>query len=335
MGVNPFIAAATKDVGLRSIATRFRAYQLGEAGASYSYNYSKHFTLVEARRTAALSHKSLCDELTHHNRSSIDCLHITSWDNDHCKPADLEWILENLQPKRIEYPGYPPHTDSAKNAARTIAAYKRRPTTPATSASAATLVRVDPPYIDSLEKSVNLGYNDIFYHPKTIYENNSNNNSTVKLFRSGSFNVASLGDIEHENIGAMLRASKIFNSEVDVLILPHHGAPSNIVTKKFLESVRPTITICTSNFDNQYDHPCQEIRDILYELSIPIYTTKTGDVIVESIGSHTAKYRVTNLISNSTKVSSTAEFESKKAKILSQNADSIRNRYRPGFKGLI
>ncbi|EEH26134.1 conserved hypothetical protein [Burkholderia pseudomallei Pakistan 9] len=181
---------------------------------------------------------------------------------------------------------------------------------------------------------MNLGYKDLFYHPRKIYENSSNDNSTVKVFRAGSFNVASLGDVQHSNIGSYLRSCRIFCSEVDILVLPHHGAPSDITTRKFFEEVRPTVAICTSNYDNQYSHPCDEIRSILHELGIPIFTTKTGDVIIESMHGHTTQYQLTNLISNSQKVSSAYVFESKKAKLLSRNADTIRNVYRPGFKGL-
>jgi competence protein ComEC len=230
----------------------------------------------------------------------------------------------------VEYPGYEPHTESAKKSLKLINDYKRQ----TSNNRQITTVQITPAYIDSLEKSSNLGYKDILYHPKKIYENNSNNNSTVKVFRSGAFNVASLGDVEHSNIGAYLRSCKIFRSEVDALVLPHHGAPSEITTKKFLEEVRPTVAICTSNYDNQYNHPCDEIRSLLHELEIPIFTTKTGDVIIESIKSNTTQYRLTNLIANSQKVSSDYVFESKKAKLLSQNADTINNRYHPGFKGL-
>ena len=330
MSVNPWVDKARGNVGLKGVHTRFRAYQIGEPGSSYSYWANGHFTLIEARRTEEYSYKTLTHELAMCEKDTIDTLHITSWDVDHCNPGDLEWILENLKPRKVEFPGYEPHTDSAKTSMKLINDYRRKTST----SRPISTIQVTPSYIESLEKAKNLGYQDLFYHPKKIYENNSNNNSTVKVFRSGAFNVASLGDVEHSNIGAYLRSCKIFCSEVDVLVLPHHGAPSDITTKKFLEEVRPSVAICTSNYDNQYSHPCDEIRSILHELEIPIFTTKTGDVIIESIRSHTTQYRLTNLISNSQKVSSDSEFQSKKAKLLNQNADTISNRYHPGFKGL-
>lgn len=330
MSVNPWVDRARASVELKAVPTRFRAYQLGEAGSSYSYRAGGHFTLIEARRTEAYSYKTLTHELMMCDKEAIDTLHITSWDYDHCNPNDLEWILSNLKPARVEYPGYEPHTDSAKRSLKLISDYRVSMSTARTIST----VQITPTYIQSLEKGVNLGYKDLFYHPRKIYENSSNDNSTVKVFRAGSFNVASLGDVQHSNIGSYLRSCRIFCSEVDILVLPHHGAPSDITTRKFFEEVRPTVAICTSNYDNQYSHPCDEIRSILHELGIPIFTTKTGDVIIESMHRHTTQYQLTNLISNSQKVSSAYVFESKKAKLLSRNADTIRNVYRPGFKGL-
>lgn len=330
MSVNPWVDRARANAELKEIQTRFRAYQLGEAGSSYSYWADGHFTLIEARRTEAYSYKTLTHELAICGKDTIDTLHITSWDVDHCNPGDLDWILENLKPSRIEYPGYEPHTDSAKTSLKLITDYRAR----SSKSRSIAAVQITPAYIDSLEKGANLGYRDLLYHPKKVYENSSNDNSTVKVFRKGSFNVASLGDVEHSNIGAYLRSCRIFCSEVDILVLPHHGAPSEITTKKFLEEVRPTVAICTSNYDNQYSHPCDEIRSILHELQIPIFTTKTGDVIVESIHGHTTQYRLTNLISNSLKVSSSYVYHPKKASLLGMNADTVRNIYRPGFKGL-
>lgn len=330
MSVNPWVDRARAGVGLMPVRTRFRAYQLGEAGSSYSYWADGHFTLIEARRTEEYSHKTLVHELAMCEKKTIDTLHITSWDVDHCNPGDLDWILQNLKPRKVEYPGYEPHTASARDSLAIIQAYKRRP--PAN--TPISTVQVTPTYIASLGKGTNLGYKDLMYHPKTIYENNSNNNSTVKLFRTGSFNVASLGDVEHSNIGAYLRSCGIFKSEVDVLVLPHHGARSDITTDKFLEKVKPTLAICTSNYDNQYSHPCDDVKEALYKQNIRLFTTKTGDVVIESLGSHTTKYRVTNYIANSQEVSSQHDYVSKKSELLGQNADTISNRYSPGFKGL-
>lgn len=308
---------------LKPVYTRFRAYQLDSEGSSFSYFADNTFTLIEAR-ISEKSISSLAFELHACGKETIDVLHITGWDIDHCCAKDLESILEILKPKRIEYPGYEPHTDNAKECLKLILEYKRKQENKGHSIKCRC---INPEYIDSLEAAKGLGYKNIFYHPKEIIPGESNDNSTVKLFREGAFNVASLGDVESGNISSYLRSCKIFSREVDVLILPHHGADNGFITKKFLNIVRPAIAICGSNFGNKFDHPKQEIRDLLFEENIPIFTTKTGDVFVESIGQAHKQFSVTNLICDSSKVSSKKLYTSKKSSLLSHNMDSVKNMY--------
>ena len=196
----------------------------------------------------------------------------------------------------------------------------------------ASVVIINPTFVNSLNPAEAFGYRDIVYHP-TYLSDNKNDNSTVQLFRTGVFNVASLGDVENPMIGSYLPSRKIFSSETDVLILAHHGADNGLTTCKFLRMVSPTIAICSSNYDNQFDHPRDEIREMLREQKINLYTTKTGDVAVQSTGTHTHEYLVINLKADSTEISSTAEFVSKKSKKLKFNMDTIRNVYgaRPSF----
>ena len=315
--------------GPKAVLTRFRAYQLGNAGSSFSYFAEGRFTLIEGRAPTS-SRPSLLEELRSCGKREIDTLHITSWDEDHCCEAELVWILHNLQPNKIEYPGYAPATDCGR---ASLAAIRQYQMSQAARQRKVVAQSITPEYIRSLGSAKDLAYNDIFYHPKYLVAD-SNDNSTVKLFRAGAFNVASLGDVENPSIGAMLCACRIFKREVDVLILAHHGADSGVTTRKFLQVVEPSVAICTSNYDNQYEHPNSEVRGLLHEKRIPLYTTKTGDVLVQSVAGHQSRYQVWNLVADSTKVNSTAQFRSKKARLLSMNADTVRNIYRPGFKGL-
>ncbi len=314
----------------KSIFTRFRAYQIGTAGASFSLHADGTFTLIEARITD-LSRPNLDLELAECGKSAIDVLHITGWDQDHCSLADLEEILSRYKPTKIEYPGYLPHSDTAKSCLRLIQQYKA---TNANRGRTVKCIAVAPDYIKGLKSAEDLAYKDIFYHPRAILDGESNNNSTIKLFRQGSFNVASLGDVEDASIGSFLRHCKIFKREVDVLLLAHHGADCPTNSKTFFESVQPKIAVCGSQFDNQFEHPKPEVRKRLFDLGIPIMTTKTGDVIIRSLLPHTHKFRATNLIANSTKISSEIDFVTRKSHWLSMNADTLRNLYRPGFKGL-
>ncbi|OIN69514.1 hypothetical protein BL247_21975 [Ralstonia solanacearum] len=317
------------NAGLKAINTRFRAYQLGEPGSSFSYFADGHLTLIEAKLTDQ-SYRSLAAELEGCGKTTIDTLHITSWDQDHCDFKELQEILKTLKPKKIEYPGYDHDSENAKNCLQEILRYRDARRKAALSMLAR---RIDPPYVKSLDEAKGLGYTDIIFHPKELFSG-SNDNSTVKLYRGGMFNVASLGDVEHPNIGSMLRRSRTFKKEVDVLILAHHGSDNDVNSKKFFQTVKPTIAVCSSDYDNQYGHPHDEVREALHEAGVRIFTTKTGDVLVESVPNHRKEYQVTNYKSNSTDISSKGCYVSKKFHLLNANADTIRNRVHPGFKGL-
>ncbi len=272
---------------LLSKPTRFRAYQLGEPGSSFSYFDGSTFTLIEARVTD-LSRPCLKAELEECDRSGIGCLHITGWDNDHCGTADLEEILDEYAPARIEYPGYEPHTDTAKTCLELIRKHKRV--------------------------------------PQKLSDNN-NDNSTIKLFRTGCFNVASLGDVESNFISAWLRRLRTFSTEVDVLILAHHGAENGFTSSAFLRLVRPTVAVCSADYDNKFDHPRQEIRDLLHKYEIPLFTTKTGDIVIKSLSPHTQTCKLLNLIADSHQLSSEKTFTTKKSRKLHHNLDTVRQTY--------
>ncbi len=282
------------------MGTRFRAYQLGEAGSSFSYCHDGNFTLIEARITE-MSCDSLVKEIHEHAGGRCSTLHITSWDKDHCDPTDLELIIKYIKPNRIEAPGYPaPDTDSAKESFKLITRFnaiggKTRAWTPSE--------------INSLEHAAQKSPKDVLFWPLNISEK-CNDNSTAKIFRAGHFSVLSLGDLEDSNIADRIASSYIAR-EADVMILAHHGADNGFTTKKFLDAIRPRVAVSTSDYNNQYDHPRQEIRDLLYYLNIDIYTTKTGDILIESIPSNPHVFKVINYKANSQEISSTKNFSPK------------------------
>lgn len=293
---------------IKQKTTRFRAYQLGNAGSSFSYFDGTTFTLIEGRLTES-SEPNVQFELEQAGKTKIDTLHITSWDNDHCRPNELKDILNKLQPNKIQYPGYEPHTDSGKTCLSYIKTYEKyfidKPKN-------VNVKSVSPEYLNGLESANDgLGYSNIIYHPRKIYEE-SNDNSTVKFFRSGSFTLLSLGDVEKEEIATNISIGTIIKTQVDIMILAHHGADNGFTTDKFLKAINPRIAICSSNYDNQFTHPKQAIRDLLYKNDIQLFTTKTGDVVVKSINDHNGEFQVFNLISNNDKISSDYKLKSKR-----------------------
>lgn len=311
---------------IKSIETRFRAYQLDSAGSSFSYYSGGEFFLIEGRYCEG-NEASIAQELAICGLDHISTLHITSWDQDHCSPMQLEKILEQLKPKKIEYPGYEPHTECGEASLAIIQAYKANKRT-------TSIVSITPKYINSLDKASGYGYKNTMYWPKEIDSESSNDNSTVKQFRSGCFNVLSLGDVESTQISSYLRRARTINSEVDVMIMAHHGADNGFTTSSFLRKVHPTLAIATSNYGNQFDHPKPKIRKLLHKHDVKLFTTKTGDVIVRSIGGHTGRYEVINLIAGSTEISSRYVGHARKSEYLKNNGDTLRDRRARHFKGI-
>lgn len=93
------------------------------------------------------------------------------------------------------------------------------------------------------------------------------------------------------------------------MIIAHHGADNGFTTKEFVEKINPRVAVCSSNYDNQFEHPRQEIRDILYHADVPLYTTKTGDVIIDCPSGDQA--RIYNFVSNNEVLNSSRTFTTK------------------------
>lgn len=311
-----------KHAAAKAVRTRFRTYKLGKAGSLCSYFAGNHFTLIEAA-DSEISRSNLLEELEICGKDNIDTLHITSWDQDHCEVNALEWILTALKPTKIQTPGYNHDSKSVNDCRALIAQYKAKRQRVGLDAD---VIAVTPQYISSLGKAEDLGYKDILYHPKSIFPD-SNNNSTVKFFRTGCFNVLSTGDIMHQDIGAYLRSCRTLKREIDVLLLPHHGGPVPLMTKKFLEELNPSLAVCTSNMGNQYEHPDPSIRKLLIDLEIPLMTTKRGDVIIESTGSHMSRCHAYDLLSDGETSQDDRVFTARKFEVMSMNSDTIRDKF--------
>lgn len=252
--------------------TRFRAYQLNNAGSSYSYAVDDYFVLIEARYNES-NMASIREEMNNCGCQFITALHITSWDIDHCNPSELENLLWDLKPSVIEIPGYSPESPAAIKSKILLDQYIQNK-------SYASGTEISPQYIKGLSFAEERKYTDIIYNPLEIDKKSPNNNSTVKLFRRGRFTLLSLGDCEDKQIGDFIMNNKITQTETDVMIVAHHGSEQSLTTREFIEKINPRIAVCTSNYDNQYEHPSPLVRDMFNSRQIPIYTTKRGDVII-------------------------------------------------------
>jgi len=262
--------------------TRFRAFQLDTDGSLFSVYKQNHYTLVEARLPKA-GIGAIQLDLSLYGKATIDTLHITSWDIDHCSWNDLTAILNRFRPARIEYPGYDPDSDEGRLCKRTLQRYDLIHET-----YIPNLVEVTPIYIRSLDNAASWRTDNVLF-PTDPQAPNKNDRSLIKLFRSPGFSVASLGDCESPDIARTLMNSSIFREEVDVLVLPHHGADIGFITDEFIKAVRPTIAVSTSNWGNEYGHPKPEVRKMLANNGVELMTSKAGDVFVtQEAGQSTA-----------------------------------------------
>lgn len=297
--------------------TRFRAYQLGSAGSSFSYFNGTSFTLIEGRFND-YNKISICNELRACSRNSIDCLHITSWDDDHCSSNELTELLKFLTPTSIECPKYPPTTSEGQRSLDVITGYLAQNR----------LTRqgriVNSVFVCTLPSALAFDNTNVVFDASHDQSANPNDQSTIKLFRSEGFSVLSLGDVESCDIANQICDVEIFQNEVDILILAHHGADNGFTTNEFLKAIRPSLAICSSNYDNEYEHPRPEIRSLLWNHDVPLMTTKTGDVIIES--NNDGNFRAHNLIANSTLISGSEPFKSKRQQHKEQIfTSSLRN----------
>lgn len=203
-----------------------------------------------------------------------------------------------LKPSVIEYPSYQPDTETGKKCFRIIRNYNEGQST-----------RITPSFVkESISKAVALRGSNIYYNPIDIVDNH-NDNSIVKFFRIGSFQILSLGDCEDEEIGDRLQNYEILNNEVDILLLAHHGSHNSICSMEFLRNINPKVAICTSNYDNKFEHPDQAVRNRLNTLGIPYFTTKTGDIVIESIDK--LHFRVYNYQTNNEKCANIFRYRNK------------------------
>lgn len=287
-----------------NLETKFRAFQLNTDGSLFSYYKVNSYFLIEARLPKE-GLNILIEDLKQHNKTTVDVLHITSWDADHCSYDDLIQILNKLRPNLIEIPSYEPDTDSGKLCKKTILGYddihqKYKPN-----------VRVmTREFISQLPNAEGRGTTNVVFH-STYNNKNKNDMSLIKLFRSNGFNVLSLGDCESQEIANSLLKSSLITNEVDVLILPHHGADNGFLTGAFLDMVKPKLAVCSSNHGNEYEHPKPNIRALLSVRNIPLMTTKRGDVIIIQKSGET-KAAAINLISNNEEKEPTKFFTPKR-----------------------
>lgn len=285
--------------------TRFRAFQLDSKGSLFSFSKGNNYTLIEVRIPKG-GIEILRNDIRLNGKETIDILHISSWDDDHCDFDSLIQIINNFRPNRIEMPSYEPDTENGQSCKRTILNYED-----IHQRYIYNVIKYDRQYINSLPPAIYWDTTNIVFH--SLYDvNNHNDMSQIKLFRSEGFNVLSLGDCESEEItDYLINSGHIVKNEVDILILPHHGSHNSMLNGEFLDFCKPSLAVCSSNYDNEHDHPRQNIRNLLSTRNIKLMTTKRGDIIIQQEYAH-SRVVAHNLVSNNEAVEEPFPFTTKR-----------------------
>lgn len=104
----------------------------------------------------------------------------------------------------------------------------------------------------------------------TMKFQSSNSNSLVIYTKLGGFYWLFTGDIEKEVEVDIIKNYP--NLQVDVLKVAHHGSTTS-TTKEFLEHIEPKVGFISVGANNQYNHPAEEVLNMLSESGVEILRT--------------------------------------------------------------
>ncbi|OGK31047.1 hypothetical protein A3F29_02455 [Candidatus Roizmanbacteria bacterium RIFCSPHIGHO2_12_FULL_33_9] len=145
--------------------------------------------------------------------------------------------------------------------------------------------------IDLNEAKIHIYWPEKSYIEKNIYKTtginsefsvsdvflNLNKYSYVFNFEMNNKSILFTGDIDKEisnKISSLL-------GQVDILKVPHHGS-KNGATKKFIDKVKPKMSIITVGKNNSYGHPNKEILDLLNNINTQIRRTAVdGNIVIK------------------------------------------------------
>lgn len=130
------------------------------------------------------------------------------------------------------------------------------------------------------------------------------------MWRMGNISVLSVGDLESEELSKTLASTKLYH-EVDVLILSHHGSSPDFTTKEYLQALSPNVCLALVDRENKFGHPNPTVYQRVNENSW-YYSTKDGDVIIETYGGEHECFKVYNYVSNGHKLNEVKTFKCKK-----------------------
>lgn len=135
--------------------------------------------------------------------------------------------------------------------------------------------------IKSNSKNIDLGSNTVttvMSPSKDSYEDLNNYSPIIKI-QFGDTSFLFTGDAERLVEEEVLAAG--FDVNADVLKVGHHGSNSS-TSSKFLDSVKPKISVISVGANNTYNHPTKKTLDSLNKSKTTIYRTDLDSTVVIS-----------------------------------------------------
>ncbi len=124
----------------------------------------------------------------------------------------------------------------------------------------------------------------ILTHHAAFEKNDPNSGSLVTLIKYKNFSALITGDLEFEGEGNFLEEYDNLDLDVDVLKVGHHGSKS-ATSKRFLDNIRPEVSIISAGENNKYNHPEESLLQRLYSCGSKVYRTdKDSTVTVSTYG---------------------------------------------------
>lgn len=114
-----------------------------------------------------------------------------------------------------------------------------------------------------------------------------NEGTIVARLTYKDFSVLLTGDLEFALEDRLIVSkSEIFPLESTILKVGHHGSAGS-TSEKFIDAVKPKLTVISVGKNNQYGHPAKRVIDLLEKHTIPTYRTdEKGRIEINSDGTN-------------------------------------------------
>jgi len=137
----------------------------------------------------------------------------------------------------------------------------------------------------SKPRKIELGSVELTIFPQPPEDHKEENNNSIGLrMRYGSFSVLFTGDSEETERAWWLRNDPGLVRNCTILKLAHHGS-RNGTDARWLQVVRPDLTVASMGHNNDYGHPHSETVSLLRRTGIPfLRTDQLGTITITSDG---------------------------------------------------